>query len=187
MNYTLFDLTKNSIIKKLIASILIVSLTMVNFILVGIETVSYAADAFEVGTPTNNKNVTFDSYFKDAEGKIISEKEEKIDSNDMKLFVHISVKNEGYFNGTISLENSNFRFNNKLMNPSINKIEGNTITLNQINSGEAVEIAIGIEPIREETINSRLLNMQSEILINGVYRNSKEKDIKISHLISNSH
>lgn len=180
MNYTLFDLTKNSIIKKLIASILIVSLTMVNFILVGIETVSYAADAFEVGTPTNNKNVTFDSYFKDAEGKIISEKEEKIDSNDMKLFVHISVKNEGYFNGTISLENSNFRFNNKLMNPSINKIEGNTITLNQINSGEAVEIAIGIEPIREETINSRLLNMQSEILINGVYRNSKEKDIKIS-------
>ena len=180
MNFKLVELTRNSIIKKIVASLLIVALTMVNFIIVGIETVSYAIDAFEVGTATNNKNVTFDSYFKDTEGKILTEKEEKIDSKDMKLFVQVSVKNDGYFNGQILLEEGNFKLKNEILSAGINKIEGNSITLNQINSGETLEIEVGIEPLREDIINSDFLSMESKISIKGIYKNSKEKDINIS-------
>lgn len=180
MNLKLVGLAQNNIVKKLIALLLVVVLTMFDFMLLGFEIVSYAADTLEVGTATNNKNVTFDSYFKDANGNIITEKEEKINSEDIKLFVQVSVKNDGYFNGTVSLENSNFNLKNEVLSNSINKIEGNTITLNQINSGEVAEIEIGIEPVRDNIIESGLLNMTSSISINGIYRNSKEKDINIS-------
>ena len=170
---------KNDIIKKFVALLLIVVLTMADFALLGIEVVSYAADALSTGTATNNKNVTFDSYFKDSNGTIVSSKEENISSNDMKLFVQVSVKNEGYFNGTITIGESNFKLKSDIRSSSINKIEGNVVTLNQINSGETVDIELGIEPIKEDTINSGLLNMLSDISINGTYRNSEERDINI--------
>ena len=170
---------KNDIIKKFVALLLIVVLTMADFALLGIEVVSYAADALSTGTATNNKNVTFDSYFKDSNGTILSSKEENISSNDMKLFVQVSVKNEGYFNGTITIGESNFKLKSDIRSSSINKIEGNVVTLNQINSGETVDIELGIEPIKEDTINSGLLNMLSDISINGTYRNSEERDINI--------
>lgn len=178
MNFKLVESTQNSVIKKIVAFLLIVVLTMFDFILLGTEMVSYAADAVE--TATSNKNVTFDTYFKDKNGLIITEKDEKINSKDIKLFVRVSVKNDGYFNGTISLEESNFNLKNEILHTSINKIENNTITLNQINSGEVAEFEIGIEPIKEDTINSRFLNMSSKLSINGIYRNIKEKDIKIN-------
>ena len=171
---------RNDIIKKFVALLLIVVLTMADFALLGIEVVSYAADALSTGTATNNKNVTFDSYFKDSNGTIVSSKEENISSNDMKLFVQVSVKNEGYFNGTITIGESNFKLKSDIRSSSINKIEGNIVTLNQINSGETVDIELGIEPIKEDTISSGLLNMLSEISINGTYRNSEERDINIA-------
>ena len=178
MNSKLVKTTKYGSIKKMVALLLVVVLTMFDFIPVGTEIVSYAADAIE--TATNNKNVTFDIYFKDESGANISEKEEKINNENIKLFAQVSVKNDGYFNGTISLENCNFNLKSEVLSSSINKIEGNKVTLNQINSGETAEIEIGISPIKEETISSGLLNMSSTISIDGIYRNSKEKDINIS-------
>ena len=173
-------ITKNDIMKKIIAFLLIVVLTMFDFALLGVEAVSYAVDALSVGTQTNNKNVTFDAYFKDASGASITSKEANIESSDIKLFTQVSVKNEGYFNGTITIEDSNFKLKSDAKNTAINKIEGNKITLNQINSGETIELELGIEPIKEDTINFGLLNMSSKILIDGIYRNSEQRDIKIS-------
>lgn len=178
MNFKLAESIKNDVIKKMIALLLIVVLTMFDFILLGTEIVSYAADAIE--TATNNKNVTFDVYFKDESGAILTEKEEKINNDNIHLFVHVSVKNDGYFNGTISLDKGNFNLKNEILSSSINKIEENTITLNQINSGEIVEFEVGITPVKDDIINSELLSMESTISINGIYRNIKEKDINIS-------
>ena len=62
MNLKLVGLAQNNIVKKLIALLLVVVLTMFDFMLLGFEIVSYAADTLEVGTATNNKNVTFDNY-----------------------------------------------------------------------------------------------------------------------------
>ena len=178
MNLKLVESTKNSVIKKIVAFLLILVLTMFDFMLLGTEIVSYAANAIE--TATNNKNVTFDSYFKDENGVIVTEKEAKINDQNIKLYAQVSVKNDGYFNGTISIENGNFNLKNEILSSSINKIEGNTITLNQINGGEIVELEVEIEPIKNETINLGLLSMSSTISIDGIYRNSQEKDLSIS-------
>lgn len=172
-------IVKRDIFKKIIAFLLIVVLTMVDFALLGVEVVSYAANELSTGTATNNKNVIFDSYFKDQNGTMTTYKEENILNKDMKLFVKVSVKNEGYFNGTITINESNFKLKNDIRSNGVNKIEGNVVTLNQINSDEAVEIELGIEPIKEDTISIGLLDMNSAISINGIYRNSEEKNIEI--------
>ena len=179
MKSKVFQTKREDIIKKLVAILLIVALTMVDFALVGTELVSYAVDATMLGTETNNKNVTFDAYFKDENGAAITSKEESIANKDIKMYIKVAVNNEGYFNGKVNIEESNFKLKNEVKNNNINKIEGNEITLNQINSGEAVEIELGIEAIREDTISSGLLNMISKIGIVGTYRDSKEKDIEI--------
>ena len=175
---------KEEIIKKFIAFLLIIALTMVDFALIGAEILlgeqaSYAVDGTVVGTATNNKNVIFDAYFKDANGTVLTSKEESISNEDMKLYVQVVVINGGYFNGEINIGESNFRLKNEIKSNSINKIDGNTITLNQINSDEVAEIELGIEAIKDDTISSGLLNMTSKIAIKGTYRDSKEKDIDI--------
>lgn len=180
MEVKIVNAGQSSIIKKIVAIMLILVLTMADFALVGIETVSYAADLLNMGAATNNRNVTFDTYFKDLNGNKISSKEESITSGEMKLYAQISVKNDGYFNGSISLENSNFKIRNEILSDSINKIEGNTITFNQINADETAEIELGIEPILEDAIRADFLNMQSSVILNGIYRNSEERDINIT-------
>lgn len=153
---------KKDLLKPIVAILLIITLTMANFILLGVNAVSYAANTLSQGTKTNNENVTFDAYLENE-----------------KLYMQVSVKNDGYFNGTIALENGNFKLKNEVLSDKINKIEGNTITLKQINSGATAEIEVGIEAIKDDSISPSLLNMSSTIAINGTYKNSSEKDITI--------
>jgi hypothetical protein len=168
---------KGKILKSIVAIVLVMTLTLVDFVAVGVSAVSYAADVIE--TATNNKNVMFDAYFKDENGNELSSKEASINSNDMKLYVKVKVASDGYFNGTIELGNSNFKFKNDILSNGINKIEGNTITLNQINSGEVGEYEIGIEALTDSTVDLSLLTMQSDLTINGKYKDHSEKEKNI--------
>lgn len=171
---------KGKILKAIIVILIIMTLTLANFITVGVSLVSYAASVIQEGTETNNKNVMFDAYFKDENGNAVSAISSNVNSTDMKLYMRISVNNEGYFNGTINLENSNFKLSTEELSEGINKIEGNSITLNQINAGKTVEIEVGIEAIKDDTIDSSLLSMVSDITISGTYKDSSEKDIQIN-------
>ena len=164
------------IFKSLIAIVLIITLTMANFIAVSFNLVTYAVAVLSEQTPTNQKNVTFDVYFKDENETAIQNKQEKIDNENLKLYMQIAVKNEGYFNGEVSLEKSNFRLKNDIQSERINKIEENKIFLNQINAGEVAEIEVGIEAIKDNRFDLSLLNMASEISINGIYKDSSSKD-----------
>lgn len=170
---------RENLLKPIIAIILIITLTMANFVLLGVSAVSYAADEINKNIATNNENVTFNSYFKNESKSTVGSKEEKMNSNDIRLYMQISVKNEGYFNGKITLGDSNFKLKEEVLSSGINKIEGNTIILNQINSSKTVEIEVGIEPVKEDKINTGLLNMTSNVVLSGTYKDSSEKDIKI--------
>ena len=170
---------KKKILKMGVAIILIITLTMANFIFVGASGISYAVEMLQEETVTNNKNVTFDVYFKDEEGNKITETQQAINKTDMKLYMQVSVKKEGYFNGTIELKNSNFSLKTEDLSENINKIEENTITLNQINANETAEIELAIEPIKENQIDSGFLSMLSNIELKGIYKDSSEKDINI--------
>lgn len=151
---------KNKIFKTSIILVMILTMTMTNFIFVGANLVSYAAD----NIATNHKNVDFEAYFK----------EEEKDA----LFLRINVKKEGYFNGEITLGESNFTFK-EAESSYVSKVEANKLYLNQINAGTVEEIKIKIEPMKEESFSVGMLNMVSKIIMNGIYRDSTEKDINI--------
>ena len=139
--------------------VLLALLTVPNFIYVGVGLASYAVS----NTATSHQNVEFDAELK--EGNILS--------------IAINVKREGYFNGEITLENSNFTFDTETTNTYINKIESNKIFLNQINAGTNAQIDLKIKPIESEDFDIGLLSAVSKLNISGSYKDSSEKDIKI--------
>ena len=171
---------KERITRAIIASLLILAMTMSNFILLGITAVTYAVDSITQDKTTNNKNVEFMAYFKDSNQNIISSREIKMNETDLKLYFKIAVKREGYFNGQVELSNSNFKINEtNLEEKGISKIEGNTIYLNQINAGEEKEYEIGIELFKDDMYDLSMLQKDSQVSISGTYKDSTEKDISI--------
>ena len=149
------------ILKVLTVVLLLALLTMPNFIYVGVGLASYA----ESSTATSHQNVEFDAELK--EGDILS--------------LSVNVKREGYFNGEITLENSNFTLDAETTtNTYINKIEGNKIVLNQINAGTNAQIDLKIQPIQSDNFDIGLLNIVSKLNITGIYRDSTQKNINIT-------
>ena len=149
---------KSKLMKVITVMLLLVTLTMINFVYVGVGFISVAAER----SSTNHKNIEFTSELK----------------NENILTLTVAVKNEGYFNGEITLENSNFKLKN-ISSEYVNKIEGNKITLNQINAGTTASFDVEIEPIKDDIFDIGLLNAVSDLNLTGIYRDSTEKDINI--------
>ena len=82
------------------------------------------------------------------------------------LYLRLNVKREGYFNGEITLGESNFTFK-EAESSYVSKVEANKLYLNQINAGTVEEIKIKIEPMKEESFSVGMLNMVSKIIMNG--------------------
>ncbi len=165
---------KNSILKIGVILLVILSMTMANFIFVGKGLISYAADS----ASTNNPNVEFEAYFKDQDGNKVTKLEKENIQEETFLYLNLNVKKEGYFNGEISLENSNFVLKES-DNEYVSKIENNTIYLNQISVGAAGEIEVKVEPIKENSFDIGLLNLVSKVNLKGIYRDHTQRDITI--------
>ena len=170
---------KQKFLQAITAMLLIVTLTMANFVLLCVDVVSYAAEIINMESSTNHRNVEYMAYFKDAAGNKVDSLDAKTNSEDLKLYFQVSVKKEGYFNGNITLNNANFKLKSEVLSDGINKIENNTVYLNQINAGESKEIEVGIELLKNDQFDLNYLNMESSISINGIYRDSTQKDISI--------
>ena len=139
------------VLKIILVSILIMTLTLVHFIVVGQNIVIALTDEQNVqGFATNIDNVRFDVYFKDNEAKVY-DKQSLITHGD-NLFLNIMVKEAGVLEeGKIKIENSNFRLQ-ETQNQYIKSInvENNEIELNQIITGDLVEITV---PVKFEEID----------------------------------
>ena len=174
------NMTKKGLFIKICAMVIVITLTISDFLFVGQAAVSYAVDIIK----TNSANVDFSVYFINASGDKVEKLEENIDKGEEYLYVDISVKNEGYFNGKISLNNNNFNIKNMILSESVAEISGNEVRLNQINAGSTVTIKLAIDPINSTSINSNMLNSVTKVSLNGQYINSKnvekEKHIDIS-------
>ena len=167
-------------LQRVISIISIIVVALLDFVPIGMSAVSYAIDVSE----TNNSNVSFYAYFQDENGKEINNIDSNINNKKIKLYVDIQVKNEGYFNGKIKLENSSFKFNKNYTNEYVKEIEENTIILNQINAGSNAKVEVGIEYINSDKIMLNSLNMENTIKLIGVYKNSKKEiDIEGSSII----
>lgn len=165
---------KSKILKISVILLLIMTMTMVNFIYIGKTFISYAIDDIS----TNVKNIEFGAYFKDENGqKVTQMKPTKMETN---MVLQIAVKNDGYFNGQVELGTANFKIKEIVgSNEFVNKIEENTITLSQINAGSTVEIEVKVELLKAEIFDSKLFDMESQITLKGIYKESSERDISV--------
>ena len=168
---------KNKVLKTLIVALLIMTITMADIALVGMNLVTYALE--NIDNATSNDNVKFAAYFKTEEVEATQTTYEK-NNNEMKLYMQIEVLEGVGFDGVITLENSNFKLKSDIVSDGINKIEGNTITLDRVRAGNTVEIEVGIEPIVEENYSLNMLSKESTLKLTGnYYKDSTEKSISI--------
>ena len=163
------NVKRNSIINKICAIWVIFALTISNFLFVGKTAISYAIAV----TKTNNENVTFSTYFINANGEKVERIERNIDQGEEYLYVDISVKNDGYFQGTIHLADSNFNIKQEKLSQEIDEISKNDIKLKQINAGSNVTIKLAIEAPTDEKIKQDILSKKTNIELEGKYINSK--------------
>lgn len=138
---------KGKILKTILISLLILSLTIFDFILLGYNVVIAVSENLESqNTTTNISNIDFDAYFKQNESKV-HEKQIDVLKEDT-LIIHINVKDKGVLNDAkIKIENANFKIiKDKIQNSYIKEINENTneITLNSIVYGNDIEIEIPV-------------------------------------------
>lgn len=150
---------KGKIIKIVTVMLLLTTLTMINFIYVGVGFISLAAETIS----TNHRNIEYTAELK----------------GENLLAVSVTVKNEGYFNGEITLESGNFNLKSS-SSEFVNKVEGNKVSLNQINAGSTANFDVEIEPVKDDNLDAGLLNMTSTLRLTGIYKDSTEKDININ-------
>ena len=163
-------ITGKRIIQKVVAIFIIMMMTLSDFAIVGINAISYAIDM----VATNSDNVEFSAYFINANKDKVTDIESNIDAKDLKMYVEIAVKQEGYLNGQITLENSSFNLKNESSSEFVKQIEGNTVTLNKINANNIAVIELGVEYNNSEKISVASLNQESTIKLTGTYVSSKK-------------
>ena len=166
---------KNKGLKISVVILLIITLTMTNFIFLGSSLISYAVDDIS----TNNKNIEFSAYFKNDQGEKVSSLDRTSSTQDISLYLSISVKKEGFFNGQVELANSNFNISSS-ESEYVSKIEGNKVYLNQINAGTTAEIELKAKTVENDNMDLNMLSAESDVTLTGIYRDSTEKDIEIN-------
>ena len=175
---------RSVIANKIIAIMLIITLTFANVILLGVVVgkgaVSYAAENLEgQDNNTQHQNVKFDAYFMKEGVKTHSL---TIDSQEStKLYFALNIKEKGYLkNGSIELKNPNYYITEKLEASEImQKIENNIIHLKQINYGtEAiVDLPIALE-IEDEFLLEKI-NQESSLILKGTYVTENGEEVQI--------
>ena len=162
---------KEKRLKRILHVLIVVNILLVYLSLVMTDLISYAASADE-------NNVIFDAYFETENGERTNNIEKSINSEDIKLCVNIEVMNEGYLNGQLELRNPNFKFKQQELE-GVNEITDNTITLKQINTGETLQLQVGLEVNLSDNVELASFNQESSIVLSGSYKNATQKETNI--------
>lgn len=174
--------------KKLIAMILIFTMTFSNFAFV---TKSIAATSFVslFGSDTGDENVEFEAFLSDG-NDLGSAMIGEVNSENLAIDVQLDVKNSGYLkNAKVEIkpkdeDDLNFVINENNQvaeNKLVQSLNDNVLEFNKIdNSSDKLEISIPIEYKMEDYIKESKLNSIAEVNLSGVYVNEKGKEIEIS-------
>ena len=160
-------------LQKILSILIIIVLMTTDFSVLGIGLKSYAAD--------NTENVEFSVYFKFADGTKAEKINQEVTKQDLKLQLTIAIKNEGYFNGRIKIEDSNFEIDTtqQIENERIAKVEKKAIELKQINAGEVVNIEVPIKIANAEEISTEMLSKETTLKLEGTYMKAKAKETNV--------
>lgn len=179
---------------KMLASLLVMTLTCANFILLGVyASKSYATEdnLEKQEIVTNNENVTFDAYFKDEKGKTVHTLRENIAGEDLKLYVAVSVK-KGYLkNAKIQLLGQNNTSSNLKLNSSNEALEyiesideaTNSIYLKQVDAGTQIVLEIPVVASKDDVYDVSNFSKLNDITLTGNYIGDAGKETKIQKVI----
>ena len=173
------------ILSKILAVLLVFSLTCTNFILLAV----YAKDSYaasinyeEQETSVKKTDVIFDAYFKEGD-KGTHTYVSTSENEELKLYLKVKV-DKGYLkNATINIEDSNFKVcDSDKLDDAVEEIneESNTIVLNQINKGADKEIEIPIKFVENESYNLGNFAKDTNIKIKGTFVNDNAKEIEVN-------
>lgn len=170
-----------SLPKKFIIIMLIITLTISNFLIVGENLVTYAADAIldNQTQSTINKNVKFDTYFKKDNGNthyLICD----VNSEDASMTLDLSVE-AGYLkDAKIELKDVNYDINN-IVDPSekVQEASMEQIGLRQINAGENITLGFIIGTKLADTMKLADVSKDSKVVLKAIYVDENGKEIEI--------
>ena len=160
-------------INKIISILIIVMLLAGDCCAFGAGLISYAANN------AATENIKFSANFIDENGNKVNTIDQSSRNTSLRLSVSIAVENEGYFNGAIELQDSNFKIKNTILSDAISSIEENKVNLKQINNGEAVNIELEIEVQEPESISVDMLTKTSTLKLTGTYMQSEAKELNV--------
>ncbi len=167
---------EKKVAKKILAILIIMMILSADFLVLGSNLVTYA---LTLDNTTNHKNIEFSAYFKNGKGEKTDTLQTSIKQPDLKLYADITVKNDGYLNGALELQNSNFKIKNNILSDNISSINGNKVELKQINAGTTVTVELEIEPIITETMTADMLLKASDLKLTGKYMETSYKGLSI--------
>ena len=172
------------VLNKLIAVMIVILLIGTNLIFLATESIAASSAYDSQNSRTNNSNVEFNAYLEGG----VHETSIDMSSQDMKIYLNISVQNIGYLKSAeISFENANFSINPNEENSYIKSVdkENNKIQLNQINKGENVVIEIPIQFLAKDDVTSDYLNKEFGAHLVAEYIDEDGKSISIDKTILN--
>ena len=177
----------NSLLKKLIAVLLVIILVSANLIVLGEYTIAYAASDDELNkqnSETNNKNVLFNSYF-DAESH---SKVFKINDKEAKIYLKLRVDKAGYVeNGTVEFQNANFKIKDGVKNDNIQSLDinNNKVVLDRVNNGSEIVVELPIEILNEDNVSVNHFNKEFVTKFTGTYIDENGKEKKVVKEVTN--
>lgn len=143
--------------------IVVMIITLLLFDSFSVTLLSIAANGID------EENILYEVSFVDDDGNNQEMIEKKMNDSNIKLKFKLGVRNIGFFNGEIKLNNNNFKFDTNFQDEHISSISEDSITLNQVNAGDEFELEINVVPIKDDDYNVSMLNSETDVELTGDY------------------
>lgn len=162
------------LLKKIISTILTVVLIGTNIA----PTMVYATSIADQNAKTKEENVEFNA-------SINNEYNTSLDVNsDANLILNVKVSETGYLKeSTVTIENNNYEIIDT-DNVNVKSINGNVITLDEVNAGEVLNVSLPIRIKKEDRVLADILGKDSTVTLNAIYVNQAGKERKIEKTLT---
>ncbi len=161
------------LLNKMIAVIITVMLASSNMI----PAIVYAAN-IEQNAKTSEENVEFNATINGGYNATLN-----LDEGG-KLDLNLKVSGTGYLkDAKVTLQNNNYQIDN-VNAEGIKLIEGNTIELDEVNTGKILNVSLPIKLNKDERVASDILGRDSKVTLDAIYVNENGKERKINKTLT---
>lgn len=177
---------KNKVFSKVIATMLVLTLTCANLIILGLYAQEVYAASHELegqGTYTNIESVEFDAFFLGDNNKKIHTQTANIDSDTLALKLYIKVTSGYLKDAKIIVSNSNVELEGVAENLELIQsidVNNQTINLNQINKGTEAILEVNVKLKNDTKFDLSYFDCQSDITLTGTHVTEKGKELGIN-------